>query len=191
MNLIERARVFAIAAHAAIDQRRKYTNDPYIVHPQAVAALVAKVPHTPEMIAAAWLHDVVEDTAVTLELIREEFGESVSTLVAGLTDVSRLEDGNRQVRKALDRAHTAQQSPACKTVKLADLIDNSQSILRYGKGFARIFMQEMQLSLDVLKEGDASLWQQAREITLRSRPSVRTLPDDDDAVARSAVRNTR
>lgn len=191
MNLIERARVFATAAHAAIDQRRKYTNDPYIVHPQAVAALVAKVPHTPEMIAAAWLHDVVEDTAVTLELIREEFGESVAMLVAGLTDVSRLEDGNRQVRKALDRAHTAQQSPACKTVKLADLIDNSQSILRYGKGFARIFTQEMQLSLDVLKEGDASLWQQAREITLRSYPSVRTLPDDDDAVARSAVRNTR
>ena len=54
MNKVERARIFATAAHAAVDQRRKYTNEPYIVHPTEVAAIVAGVPGaTPEMIAAA------------------------------------------------------------------------------------------------------------------------------------------
>ncbi|WP_274872826.1 HD domain-containing protein, partial [Serratia marcescens] len=59
-TLAERARRYATKAHAAIDQRRKYTDDPYIVHPQAVMELVRSVPHTEEMLAAAWLHDTVE-----------------------------------------------------------------------------------------------------------------------------------
>lgn len=181
--LIERARLFATAAHAAVGQRRKYTNDPYIIHPQAVAELVATVPHTPAMIAAAWLHDVVEDTEVTIEDIHTQFGEEVAVLVDGLTDVSRLEDGNRKVRKAMDRAHTARQSPACKTIKLADLIDNSLSIRRYGKGFARIFMEEMRLSLQGLKAGNATLWQRAFEITQQTvPPSKQRSPHDDDAI---------
>lgn len=171
-TLVERARWFATAAHAAIDQRRKYTDDPYIVHPQRVADKVATVPHTPAMLAAAWLHDVVEDTEVTIELIEEVFGAEVALLVAGLTDVSRLEDGNRKVRKAIDREHSARQSPACKTVKLADLIDNSISIRRYGKGFAPIFMTEMALSLEGLKEGDALLLEEASAIVAewKARP---------------------
>ena len=162
--LVERARLFATAAHAAINQRRRYTDDPYIVHPQRVAEKVASVPHTPEMIAAAWLHDVVEDTAVTIDLIQHEFGLEVAELVAGLTDISRLEDGNREIRKAIDREHTLQQSPACKTVKLADLIDNSTSIRRHGKGFARVFMKEMALYLPGMKDGDATLYAEAEGI---------------------------
>lgn len=181
--LIERARIFATAAHAAIDQRRRYTDDPYIVHPQRVAERVASVPHTPEMIAAAWLHDVVEDTAVQLDTIREEFGDTVATLVAGLTDISRPEDGNRKVRKALDRAHNAQQSPQCKTVKLADVIDNSLSIRRHGKGFAPIFMDEIALALPGLKEGDAQLYAEAEAIVqhwqARSRLKAGAKPKQD------------
>lgn len=60
-DLEERAREFATEAHKSIDQRRKYTNQPYIVHPLTVAELVRTVPHTEEMIAAALLHDVVEE----------------------------------------------------------------------------------------------------------------------------------
>ena len=55
-GLEEAAQAFATARHAAIDQRRKYTGDPYITHPAAVVELVRSVPHTSEMIAAAWLH---------------------------------------------------------------------------------------------------------------------------------------
>ncbi len=96
MTIVERARIFATAAHTAVAQLRKYTHEPYIVHPAEVAKIVSTVPHTPQMLAAAWLHDVVEDTGVTLETIRAEFGDEVATLVGWLTDVSRPEQGNRQ-----------------------------------------------------------------------------------------------
>ena len=68
-----RARVFATAAHAAIDQRQKYTNEPYINHPAAIVEIVRSVPHTEGMIAAVWMHDVVEDTKVPAVLIANEF----------------------------------------------------------------------------------------------------------------------
>lgn len=69
----EKARVFATAAHGAVGQVRKYTGEPYINHPAEVVQIVRSVQHTPDMIAAAWLHDVVEDTAVTLEDIEQHF----------------------------------------------------------------------------------------------------------------------
>lgn len=56
----ERAKDFATRYHASIDQRRKYTGEPYITHPAAVVELVRSVPHTEAMICAAWLHDTVE-----------------------------------------------------------------------------------------------------------------------------------
>jgi len=59
-SLIERARTFATSAHQRIGHQRKYNNQPYDVHLQAVAKLVAGVTDDPEMIAAAWLHDTLE-----------------------------------------------------------------------------------------------------------------------------------
>lgn len=164
-DLEQRAALFAAAAHAAIDQRRKYTDDPYIQHPAAVAQIVrSAVGNHPEMLAAAWLHDVVEDTAVSLDLIKKEFGPCVAALVDGLTDVSKLNDGNRAARKSIDLRHTAAQSPACKTIKLADLIHNSQSILAYDPEFARVYLAEKQALLEVLREGDKTLWEKAKHI---------------------------
>jgi (p)ppGpp synthase/HD superfamily hydrolase len=162
-NLEDRALAFAKAAHESIDQRRKYTNEPYIVHPIAVAELVRSVPHTPEMMAAAYLHDVVEDTPVTIEKVREEFGPQVSELVEWLTDISRPHNGNRRIRKEMDRQHLAKAPPAAKTIKLADLIDNTVSIRERDPSFWKIYRREKLALLEVLKEGDASLWRQANE----------------------------
>ena len=106
-NLLERARVFATAAHAAVGQTRKYTGEPYVVHPLEVANIVLSVGGTEAMVAAAMLHDVLEDTGVTFDLLEDEFGEEVAQLVLWLTDVSKPEDGNRSTRKALDRQHSA------------------------------------------------------------------------------------
>ncbi|APQ14726.1 hypothetical protein BJP27_24465 (plasmid) [Pseudomonas oryzihabitans] len=138
--LIERARVFATAAHAG--QVRKYTGEPYVNHCAEVAALVAEHGGSSAQVAAAWLHDTVEGTPVTIELIRIEFGEVVAALVAGLTDVSTPADGNRAARKAKDRAHTREQSQACKYVKLADLISNTRSIAAHDPDFARVYLAE-------------------------------------------------
>lgn len=155
--LEQRARDFAARYHAG--QARKYTGEPYINHPAAVVELVRSVPHTEEMLAAAWLHDTLEDTAATAVQIEDEFGFEVLELVSYLTDVSGPADGNREQRKALDRAHTAAAPVGAKTVKLADLIDNSKSILARDPGFAKVYLAEKRLLLEVLREGDSTLWE--------------------------------
>jgi len=161
-NLVHRAREFATQAHRRIDQRRKYSKQAYEVHLKAVADLVASATDDQEMIAAAWLHDTVEDTPATLGDIEREFGSGVAQLVADLTDVSRPGDGNRSVRKAIDRAHTAQASARAKTVKLADLTDNCRDICEHDERFARVFMVEMAALLEVLGEGEKRLYKKAR-----------------------------
>ena len=163
MTIVERARVFATAAHAAVGQLRKYTFEPYIVHPREVAQIVESAGGTPEMIAAAWLHDTVEDTGVTIETIREEFGSEVAELVGWLTDVSRPEQGNRAVRKAIDRAHTAAAPGAAQTVKLADLISNTRSIMAHDPKFAITYLAEKRALLEVMTKADPVLMARARE----------------------------
>lgn len=161
-SLEQRALDFARAAHESIDQRRKHTGEPYIVHPIAVAELVKTVPHTPEMVAAALLHDVVEDTPVGLEAVRRAFGDPVATLVDWLTDVSNPSDGNRRVRKKLDLDHLAAAPAEAQTVKFADLIDNSRTISAHDSGFWPVYRREMLDLLAALELGDETLRQQAR-----------------------------
>ncbi len=163
MTLPERARVFATAAHAAVAQLRKYTNEPYIVHPAEVVHILRTVDPTEEMIAAAWLHDVVEDTGVTLETIRAEFGTEVADLVGWLTDVSRPDHGNRASRKAVDRAHTAAAPAEAQTIKCCDLISNTRSIMAHDEKFAQTYLAEKRLLLEVMTKADPRLLARARE----------------------------
>jgi len=164
MGLEERAKQFAVKKHAEINHVRKYTKEPYINHPAAVVELVRSVPHTEAMLAAAWLHDTVEDTETTLTDIKDNFGEEVCALVEMLTDVSKPEDGNRVVRKAMDREHTAKAMPPAKTIKLADLIDNSHSIIKHDPAFAKVYLNEKALLLEVLTEGDETLLRKAGQM---------------------------
>lgn len=164
MDIVEKARVFATAAHAAVGQLRKYTNEPYIVHPFEVAMTVKQVGGTPEMIAAAYLHDTVEDTHVTHETIEREFGPEVAEMVFFLTDVSKPEMGNRARRKAIDREHIAKADAKVQTIKLADIIANCTSIIKYDPEFAKVYLEEKRLLLEVLTKGDKILLDRARKI---------------------------
>jgi (p)ppGpp synthase/HD superfamily hydrolase len=155
--------VFATAAHAAVGQLRKYTFEPYIVHPAEVASMVMAHGGTDAMVAAAWLHDVVEDTGVTIELIRAEFGSEVSDLVGWLTDVSRPDHGNRAARKAVDRAHTAAAPAEAQTIKCCDLISNTRSIVEHDPKFAETYLAEKRLLLEVMTKADPRLLALARE----------------------------
>ena len=168
-DIERRAKEFAERHHAAIGQTRKYTGEPYILHPAAVVEWVSSVPHTPEMVAAAWLHDTVEDTAATFDEVERVFGLKIAELVEMLTDVSKPSDGNRKARKALDRSHTAQASPAAKTIKLADLIDNSHSIIERDPEFAKVYLAEKSALLEVLTEGDPTLYDMASKIVHSNR----------------------
>lgn len=156
-TLIEFAFRFARDAHASIDQRRKYTGEPYIVHPVAVTQTVARVTDDCEMICAALLHDVVEDTPVTLEQIRDAgFGAPIARLVEELTDVNPP-GSNRAQRHQLALARLADASPRAQTIKLADMIDNTRSIALHDPNFARVYMAEKQDVLRVLTRGDRLL----------------------------------
>jgi (p)ppGpp synthase/HD superfamily hydrolase len=147
-----------IAKRAHAEQVRKYTGEPYISHPFAVAGLVASVSDDDDMIIASILHDTVEDTSVTLDLIAGIFGITISSLVSDLTDISCKNDGNRAVRKAIDREHTSKASAKAKTIKLADLIDNSKTIIPLAPKFAEVYMAEKKQLLEVLSEGDKRLY---------------------------------
>lgn len=162
-ELISKAITFACIAH--IKQKRKYTNESYISHCRNVADIVSTVTDDPDMICAAWLHDTVEDTDTTIQDISKEFNFKIAMLVFYLTDISRSEDGNRTIRKAMDRFHISHGASEAKTIKLADLIDNSSSIVKYDPGFAKVYMQEKKLLLkESLKEGDEELYERACKI---------------------------
>lgn len=155
-DLVWRAMQFAIAAHGA--QVRKYTGEPYWKHlAEVVGILSAAESVTPEMIAAAWLHDTVEDTRVTIDVIAREFGDEVARLVAGLTDISRPEDGSRKRRKQLDREHVAAGCWMIQTIKLADLISNTGSVTVHSPSFAKVYVPEKRSLLEVLTKGDQNL----------------------------------
>lgn len=168
-DIVDSALLFASSAHGAIEQKRKYSGEDYIVHPVEVMEIVRSLPdHTDEMLIVALLHDVVEDTEVKLVDIAVKFGAKIAEMVAEITDVSEPEDGNRAVRKGLDRDHLAKARPEVQTVKLADIISNSKDILENDPNFAKVYISEMKLLLDVLDKGDPMLNQMARDIVYSS-----------------------
>lgn len=165
-DLVARARYYAERAHGAIDHRRKYSGRPYAEHLERVAARVADATGDPEAVAAAWLHDVVEDTPTTHAEIEAAFGPRVAALVHALTDADRAV-GNRAARKAIDRARLADAPAAAQSVKLADLIDNAEDIAIHDPHFARVYLREMGALLEVLTRGHPGLLDEARRIHAR------------------------
>lgn len=170
MNIVDKALQFATDAHEG--QVRKYTGEPYINHPVEVAKIVASVPHTTEMLCAALLHDVVEDCGVVLETINGHFGPLITWMVNDLSDFSKPSDGNRAARKAIDRKWIRDGKPESKTIKLADLISNSKSILEHDKDFAKVYIKEKELLLEVLTEGDPALYAQAKDIVEKAKKEL-------------------
>ena len=170
--LVKEAIKFATEVHERIDHRRKYSGQPYAVHLDQVAKIVASVTNNQEMIAAAWLHDSVEDTSATFDEIERTFNASVAQLVRELTDVSKPSDGNRAARKAIDREHLSRASRRGQTIKLADLVDNCRDISSHDVQFARIYIKEMEALLEILTKADERLLRRARKTMERSLSHV-------------------
>lgn len=153
-SIIRRARRFAKKAHAG--QKRKYTGDPYFNHCEAVAMLVADRGGSSEMIAAAYLHDVVEDTEVELHDVMVEFGNPVGSYVHQLTDQYTPEaypGWNRAKRKEAEANRYRYISNGAKIIKLCDLIDNTHSIVDHDPGYAVMYLQEKVAVLKALGYG--------------------------------------
>jgi len=162
-EFIEKAKQFAIEAHTG--QVRKYTGLPYVTHTEEVAQIVDNYNGSKEMIAAALLHDTVEDTSVTIQDIVKEFGTPTATLVQWLTDTSRPEDGNRATRKAIDRDRLAQAPAAAQLIKAADMISNGRDIMKHDPNFAKTYIAEMKLLLDAMfKIHSMDIYKEAKRI---------------------------
>lgn len=162
MSLAYEAMMFAREAHK--DQRRKYTNNPYIDHLAEVAGIVATVAvesmqMQATMVATAWLHDCIEDQGVQDEDLAVRFGVDV---MIGVVLLSDLETGNRAERKAASRARLAAAPGWVQTIKCADLISNTSSIVMHDPKFAEVYIEEKRLLLDVLTKADERLRTLAR-----------------------------
>lgn len=119
------AEAYALAARAHAGQRLKGDRaDPFVNHPCRVAALAAEVRPEPAVVVAAVLHDVVEDSSVTIEQVEEDFGDEVAEIVGWLTDAPEIADLPTDERKARQAEKMADAPCEAKIVKLADQLDN-------------------------------------------------------------------
>ena len=130
-ELLDRAILFAVHAHAGTERRGK--GFPYIVHPMEAVAIVSTMTADQELLAAAALHDTVEDTDVTVEQLREAFGDRIARLVADESDtfeagVSESESWHARKQAAIDRLSRA--SREAKMVALGDKLSNMRAIAR-------------------------------------------------------------
>lgn len=130
-ELLDRAIVFAVRAHAGTERRGK--GFPYIVHPLEAVEIVATMTSDQELLAAAALHDTVEDTDITIEEIRTEFGDRIASLVASESDVipsGVSEEQSWHARKLAAINRLEQASHDAKIVALGDKLSNMRAIAR-------------------------------------------------------------
>lgn len=125
MGILERAYRRAVLQHS--HQRRK-SGEPYIIHPIAVAQILADLGMGPLVVAAGLLHDTVEDTDYTLEQCRAEFGDTVTGLVDGVTKLSRMEYGESAQAETIRKMVVAMSRDVrVLVVKLADRVHNART----------------------------------------------------------------
>lgn len=155
------AMLFAREVHK--DQRRKYTGNPYTDHLAEVVGICASVGLIGPDLAVAWLHDCMEDQGVSYEHLCERFGGW--RIADGVLALSDLESGNRDERKAASRIRLAGAHSWVQTIKVADLISNTASIVLHDPSFAKIYLDEKRLLLDVLTKADPRLVAIARAQT--------------------------
>lgn len=158
MTLAFEAMQFARDVHSL--HVRKYTGNPYSDHLAEVCGITMSAGwhnaqiHPDKMMAVAWLHDCVEDHAVSRDELDRRFGATVADGVMLLSD---LESGNRAARKKASRERLLRAPGWVQTIKVADLISNTSSIVMHDPKFAVTYLEEKRLLLDVLTKADPRL----------------------------------
>jgi len=169
-DILEKIRDFADRSHG--EQLRKYSRDRYIVHPVRVMNICREYTEDVTILAAALLHDVVEDTPVTGKEIEDFLLTVMSTaqarrtvqLVHDLTDVYTSADYphlNRKERKKREAERMEKISGDAQTIKYADIIDNGLDITVHDRHFAPKYLTEVRQLLQKMKKGDQALYKRA------------------------------
>lgn len=169
-TVLEQVRDFADKAHG--EQTRKYSSERYIVHPLRVMEMLREYTTDIPMLAAALLHDVLEDTPVNKQGITdfldqwmppEQVARTIQ-LVVELTDVYVNADyphWNRRKRKAKELERMELTSADAQTIKYADIIDNCAYIVEQDPDFASVFLSECNALLKKMTNGNTGLWKKA------------------------------
>ena len=165
-DTLDKIAAFADRSHG--DQRRKYADERYIHHPLRVMKACQDQGYPLPVLAAAILHDVLEDTSTTREEIKkflltvmsERDADHTLTLVAELTDVYTKADHpqmNRRKRKGREANRLERVSAEAQTIKYADIIDNAKGIAENGADFAPVYLNECIKLLEKMRKGNDQL----------------------------------
>lgn len=142
----------AVVAHHG--QKRRNNDIPFVSHPIRVAHAVAGQDNvTADVVAAAFLHDVVEDTAITVEQIDKLFGPDVAHYVESLTNISGREEHKskpRAERKKMDREYLRHTPRWAKVIKLLDRLDNLKEMEADSESFIRLYAEESRLLVEAI-----------------------------------------
>lgn len=169
-QLLEQVKDFAAKAHG--EQRRKFADEPYIAHPIRVMEICAAYTSDVAMLAAALLHDVLEDTPVKKEQLNNFLlsvmdatkARRTLQLVDELTDryvKANYPQWNRRKRKTKEAERLANSSAESQTIKYADIIDNSAEIAHQETDFAKVFLYECNALLKKITKGNQELYRRA------------------------------
>lgn len=126
MDIVEKALQIASKSHEG--QYRKNTDIPYIIHPVAVGMMLLKSGYSEEIVAAGILHDTVEDTPLTLDEIKREFGSNITEMVAGSSEPDKSLPWKDRKQHTIEFLKTA--SEEVRAVVCADKLHNIRSIIR-------------------------------------------------------------
>lgn len=161
--ILGKAYVIAETSHCAIGQVRKYSGKPYFSHPREIALRMYRANRPLEEVAAALLHDVLEDTRITESLLRKFFPRRESRVVDIVLQVTKpSEDMSkpRAERKAVDHAHYANGDVGGQTLKCFDIEHNESDITDLDPKFAKVWLVEAESLLYMLTKADweSRLW---------------------------------
>lgn len=175
--------VYEFAANAHKGQMRKYTPDPYIVHPVRVMETCRLYDPKVSILSAALLHDVLEDTEVTkdemstfLQQVMPDDAEKTLQLVVELTDVyvkSAYPELNRRRRKDKEIERMSKISSDAQTIKYADISDNVKEIASDDPGFAPRYIAECMAILKKIDRGNPVLYAKALDAVSTAARSVK------------------
>ena len=182
-TVLKKIAAFADAAHG--DQRRKYADERYVEHPIRVMKTCQQYGYPLPVLAAAILHDVLEDTDVTeqqiqvflLSVLNETDTKHTLSLVTELTDIytkDKYPRLNRQQRKAKEANRLEKVSADAQTIKYGDIIDNAKGIVEHGADFAPVFLKECAELLTKMKKGNKDLYRKAMEVITNEMDQLRT-----------------
>ncbi len=172
-ELLLKIRDFANKAHG--NQKRKYTPEPYIVHPERVMYICKAYTEDIAVQGAALLHDVLEDTSTTKDQIRnfiselldEELAERMIKYVVELTDIyekKHYPNWNRKKRRSREAKRLAKVSGEAQTVKYADILDNCREIVVHDPDFAKRFLSECKMLLRHMDKGNPDLFHETWQL---------------------------